>query len=118
SDQPKRRKRRGWGEGGVYQRSDGLWVGSVSLGYASDGKRRRRAVYAATKTEVQKELRKLQTQADARTLRDVGRLTVDEYISRWLETTARQRVHATTFQQYSDIANRHVIPLIGSVKLS
>jgi len=60
----KNRKRRGRGEGGIFQRGDGQWVGTVSLGYKADGKRRRKVVYGATKDEVAKKLRKLQTKAD------------------------------------------------------
>src|SRR5262245_53777709 len=38
-----RRKRRSRGEGSIYCRdSDGVWVGSVSLGIGNDGKRRRK----------------------------------------------------------------------------
>jgi hypothetical protein len=40
------RARRGRGEGGVFQReSDGLWAGTVSLGYDGTGNRKRRVVY-------------------------------------------------------------------------
>lgn len=50
------RKRRGRREGGIYQRADGLWVASVSLGYSPTGKRRRKVVYGKTKAEVQEKL--------------------------------------------------------------
>ena len=38
------RKRRGRGEGSIYQESDGRWVATISLGYRETGKRRRRKV--------------------------------------------------------------------------
>ncbi len=45
-------KRRGHGEGSVYQRSrDGRWCGVVDLGRGPDGKRRRRTVIALSRTE-------------------------------------------------------------------
>ena len=31
------RKRRGRGEGGIYQRTGGQWVGSLSMGYTAAG---------------------------------------------------------------------------------
>jgi integrase len=79
------RKRRGRGEGAIFQRADGQWVATVSLGYKHDGKRRRRTVYGATKEEVAKKLRKLQTKADAGRLRDADRLTLSDYLAAWLE---------------------------------
>jgi hypothetical protein len=45
--------RRGHGDDSVYfDAVNGYWVGSVSLGYSPDGKRRRRTVRGRTKTEV------------------------------------------------------------------
>ena len=41
-------KRRGNGEGGIYQReSDGKWCASVDLGFVN-GKRRRKVIYGKT----------------------------------------------------------------------
>jgi len=54
------RKRRGRGEGSISQRPDGVWEGSVSLGYDGEGKRRRKTVYGKIKAEVQDKLRELQ----------------------------------------------------------
>lgn len=57
-------KRRGRGEGAVYQRaSDGLWVGMLDLGIVG-GKRRRKTVYGRTKREVREELRTLRAARD------------------------------------------------------
>ena len=53
------RKRRGRGEGGIYQRSDGLWVASRSLGYDAQGKRVRKVAYGVTKAEAREALLKL-----------------------------------------------------------
>ena len=47
--------RRGNGEGNLYQRKDGLWVGRVSFGYAG-GKRRRKVVYGKTRREAAERL--------------------------------------------------------------
>src|SRR6202044_4072454 len=58
--------RRGHGEGSVYRdAANGTWVGAISLGWTSDGKRIRRKVTGRTKTEVRDKLKKLQAEADA-----------------------------------------------------
>jgi len=63
-------RRRGSGEGGVYQRaSDGRWVGVVDLGWI-DGKRRRRTVYGATRAEAVAKLDQLR--AERRAGRDLA----------------------------------------------
>ena len=40
--------RRGKGEGSIYRRRDGQWVGSADIGL-QNGRRRRKAVYGKTK---------------------------------------------------------------------
>lgn len=52
-------KRRGHGEGSIYRRNDGTWVGAADLG-SIGGKRQRKLVYAKTQAEVRKALRDLQ----------------------------------------------------------
>jgi integrase len=117
------RKRRGRSEGGIYKRaSDGRWVGSVSLGFGVDGdgklKRKRRVVYGTSKAEVAKELRKLQSSADAGALTESSRWTVAEFVSHWLEHVARPRVRATTYQRYEQLARLHVNVHLGGVQLA
>ncbi len=52
-------KRRGHGDGSIYQRNaDGRWVGVLDLGYRN-GKRSRRYVYASTRKEVAVRLERL-----------------------------------------------------------
>jgi integrase len=112
-----KRKRRGWSEGSIYQRADGRWVGSVSLGYDGQGKRKRRVVYGETKNDVAKELRKLQTSADAGAVAESGRLTLGEFVNHWLENTARPKVRPATFHRYEQIARLHVVAQLGGVQL-
>jgi hypothetical protein len=62
------RKRRGRGEGSIYQRDDGLWVAVIDLGRDAANKRRRKFVYGETKAEVQAKLLHMQQQDAAGTL--------------------------------------------------
>jgi integrase len=64
-------KRRGHGEGSVYQLPDGRWRGAVDLGWLN-GRRRRKYVTRRTRTEVAKALR------DFTALADSGRLSTSE----------------------------------------
>ena len=47
-----------------------------------------------------------------------GRQTVGEYLEDWLDTTAAQRNAARTVQGYRSIVEHHLVPSIGSVRLS
>jgi integrase len=111
------RARRGRGEGGVYQReSDGLWAGSVSLGYDASGARKRRTVYGNTKAEVLEKLRKLQGQAARGTLPDSKNLTVGQFLDVWLaavKPTVAPGTHATYEQHVRNL----IKPLLGGVRI-
>ena len=99
------RKRRGRGEGAIFQRKDGTWCASISLGHDANGKRQRRIVYCKNKAAVQEKLRGLQTAADLGTLPDVKSLTVgqlnsDNYISpsATIRIPQRTSVHVVSCQ--------------------
>jgi integrase len=112
------RKRRGRSEGSIYFReTDKQWVGSISLGYDGTGKRKRRVVYGATKQEVAEKLRQLQLKAISGTLSDVSRLTVGDYLQRWLDNTAKNKVRATTLERYEVLVRLHLKPNLGGVQL-
>ena len=53
------KNKRGDGEGTVFQRPDGRWVGVISLGFDVQGKRRRKTVYGLTQAEVIEKLNNL-----------------------------------------------------------
>jgi integrase len=108
------RKRRGRGEGSIYQRGDGTWCGSVSAGYNANGKRRRHTAYGKTKQEVQEKLRELQQNR----IPEVPRLTVKAFLTEWLETTVKPSRAASTYVRYEQVCRLHVVPHIGTVKLA
>lgn len=112
------RSRRGRGEGSVFRRKDGLWAGSLTVGYDANGRRRRRAVYGRTKAEILAKLARLQHQAVTGTLGDPQRLTMAAYLTRWLEDAARPAVRPTTHRRYGEVIRLHVAPAIGGVALA
>jgi hypothetical protein len=59
------KRRRGHGEGSVYQRRDGYWVASVEAGRYPNGKRRRARIVRRTKNAVLAELDDLQRRGAA-----------------------------------------------------
>ncbi len=105
--------RRSGGEGSVYWRSqDGRWVGAVQL----DG--RRRTVYGRTRAEAAAKLRAVLQQAQlAGHVPDAGRLTLADYLWQWL-AQAEERLRPTTQADYRIMAERHIIPRIGNVRLA
>jgi integrase len=111
------RKRRGRGEGSVFERDDGLWVGSISLGYTEAGKRKRKTVYGATKKEVLDELDRLRSEARVGNLPDAAGLTVGQLLDRWLESS-KATTETRTFEERKRLVNNHLRSRLGGLKLA
>jgi integrase len=111
------RKRRGRNEGGIFQRADGLWVGTLSLGYNAQGKRLRTTVYGATKKEAQEALRKLQNDTANGVDLTVEKLTVGDWLTRWL-TMIKPAVEPNTYLFYERQARIHIAPHLGQIQLA
>jgi len=109
-------KRRVRGEGSFSQRkSDGLWVGTVDLGWAG-GKRVRKSVSAKTRKAASAKFVKLK-----RDLEKSGGVTssstVEAWLNHWLDTIATERNRARTIQGYRGYINTWLIPYLGAHRL-
>lgn len=107
------RKRRGRGEGSIFKRKDGLWCASVSAGYNSTGRRRRRTVYGKTKTEVKEKLREVELEG----LIETTRVTVGEFLTRWLDMSVKPSLATATYVRYKSVIEGHIKPHIGGMRL-
>jgi len=114
----KKRKRRGNNEGSIFQRADGQWTATIAIGHDANGKRKRRTVYGKTRGEVAEKLTRLQGQKLDGTLCDDERLTVGEYLPRWLEDSARPTIKENTYDNYETMIRVHIAKHIGGVKLA
>lgn len=115
AEKPSRSRR---GDGSVYQRKDGKWVGEATVGRRADGARDRRFVYADTREEAQEKLRKLLHERDRGLLADPAKQTVGEFLASWLQDVAKPTVRPRTYDCYSDIVEQHIKPALGGVRLS
>ncbi len=112
------RARRGRSEGSVFFReTDKQWVGSISLGYDGNGKRKRRTVYGASKKEVQEKMRELQGDLGKGIFADAGVLRLADFLKGWLNNTASDKVQATSLAVYERSIRLHIVPVLGGVLL-
>lgn len=108
--------RRQRGEGSVYQRaSDGLWVGSIDLGWI-DGKRRRKTITARTQAAAIKKLREARKAIDAGQL-NTATLTVEKWVEHWLEHIAPTTRKPQVLRGDRSMVRAHILPQLGRIKL-
>ncbi|MEZ6035671.1 MAG: site-specific integrase [Planctomycetaceae bacterium] len=110
--------KRGTGEGTVFKRADGRWVGSVSLGFDQTGKRVRKVVYGKTQKEVNEKLDDLKQQRKHGAKAIVGKDTVEAYLQRWLDNDVEVNGEPKTLQEYEMATRLYVTPFIGHLKLA
>jgi hypothetical protein len=89
------------------------WTGTITVGWKPDGRRDRITVRGRTKTEVKDKLR-ARHQELAAGVRTPANYTVEQCLKDWLETLNTQAESTVTGYR---IMTRHLIELIGNVKL-
>lgn len=127
-------KRRGHGEGAIYQRHDhpdcpplvdgerrqhhcrGRWVGTVDLGHIG-GKRKRKTVYGRTRKEVAGKVSRLMEARRSHTL-VTGSVTVEAWLTHWLDEVCPERgTKPNTMKSYRSKVDRYIVPELGGIRL-
>lgn len=112
-------KKRGTGEGTVFQRADGRWVGTISLGFSEKtGKRQRKTIYGTSQAEVLQKLEDLKQQRKHGAKTILGKDTVAGYLQRWLDDDVMLNKAAKTYQEYEQTVRLYVLPFIGQIRLT
>lgn len=106
--------------GHIRKRGSGTWTVVVSLGTdPSTGKRKRKWISVrGTKNEAEQVLTKILAQRDTG-LEISGRNTrAREWFEHWVAEVLPKRVRPSTLAGYSSLVKNHLIPSLGSIKLS
>jgi hypothetical protein len=117
SGEKKPRARRGQGDDSIYKDGD-RWRGAISVGYGPDGKRVRKKVSGQTREEVAKKLRQLREQLDAGLPVPDDRLSVGDFLDRWLSVNLPGHVAPSTLDDYADTVRLHLRPGLGRKRLT
>jgi integrase len=101
--------------GHIRQRTRGSWEIKYDAGCdPATGKRRTRYMTVkGGKKAAQQELRRLLGAVDEGRVVEPSKLTVAEYLERWLDEHAKHEVSAKTFERYSELLRLHATPVIG-----
>ncbi len=96
------------GEGSVVKRKDGRWCAAYTL----NGKRH--YMYGKTRKEVVAKLRETLTESDGAYYPDIS---VEDYLTRWLETSVKASVRARTYERYESVCRVLIISHVGDKRL-
>jgi integrase len=104
------------GEGTIFWHEEKkCYRGDISLGYTPSGKRRRKTVYGPTIADVQDKFKKLRAELE-NGVEAPAKYTVRDAVRDWLTRGLIGR-DPRTIEKNRILAETHVIPLLGAVKL-
>lgn len=107
-------------KGHLRERGKGNWWAVLDIGRDPETGRRRQKWHklAATgKRQAQQELSKLLADLAGGTYVEPGKLTLGEYLERWLQDYAKVNTSAQTAQRYEVIVRHHLIPALRTIRL-
>jgi integrase len=112
----KKHKRRADGDGAIYPIPDGTFRGAVTVGYdAKTGKRQRKYIRGKSEEEVRTKLRKLLPDSSNRLVNTPERITVEQWLRRYVEYRALD-VRPNTRTKHKFLLSK-IVPVLGDVLL-
>lgn len=104
--------------GQIVPRGKRTFLVRVYLGRDANGKRDYFSqTVRGSKKDAQTVLNKLLHDKDMGALVEPARMSLDEYLDHWLETSVKPRVREGTHQEYTATLRRNVRPILGAKKL-
>ena len=102
----------------IRKRTDGRWEGRITVGHTSDGKPIYRSVLANTQSELMPKLNALKETYAGVELTEDSRMTLGEWLDKWLTEYVSLAVRESTLEAYRDLANNQIKRFIGDKQLS
>ncbi len=116
-----RGKKRAPGEGSVYQRGDGRWVASRTVGTTAAGHPRRLQAYGRTQAEARRKLEEkveeLGGVAAARALPRAAAVTLAAWAATWLKLIAEDGLKPLSLTTFERVLRLHILPTLGQRQL-
>ncbi|MFC1847669.1 tyrosine-type recombinase/integrase, partial [Chloroflexota bacterium] len=106
--------------GHIVQRAKnkGTWSIVIELDKDATGKRRQKWVtFQGSHTEASKRLTELLHQLDTGSYIQPGKITVAEYLERWLTEYVKPNLSPKGYERYESISRVHLIPALGKIVL-
>lgn len=106
--------------GSIIKRSKSSYTIVLNLGTdPHTGKRKQQWVSVrGTKKEAEKRLAELLHQLDTGTFMKPGKITLGEYLEKWLKEYAKPNLSPRGFERYQGISAKHLAPELGSILLT
>ena len=99
----------------IYKRKDGRWEGRYIIGHKPNGQTKYASVYGKTYTEAKEKLNR--KKGDRLRFLPSCSMTVQAVMEMWLSLRAAD-VKDSSYQRYKMLIDKHILPLIGGIRLN
>lgn len=111
-------RKRGHGEGSIYQLPNGNWRAQVTIGRdAATGRLIRKSITGKTRQEVSRKMTDLLSKVQAGNYIEPSSMTVEQWFGDWLEGR-RPHIEEKTYKGHELMIRRHIVPTFGKVRLA
>jgi integrase len=102
-------------KGHITKRSPGSWSIVINLGKDETGKRRQKwyTFHCQKKGDAEAEMARILHELATGSAIETKRMSVADYLERWLEDYAKPSVSPRTFEIYTYMVRKHIIPGLG-----
>jgi len=105
-------------KGHVRKRGTQSWAVVFDLGRDENGKRKQKWFSVkGTKRDAEREMARLVHELNTGSYIEPSRMSVGEYLDRWLADHAKQTVSGKTFERYAEIVSKNLKPGLGHIHL-
>lgn len=109
--------RRSNGEGSIYRRSNGTWVGTISFGRDENGGLKRKSFSGKTKIELLTKMNEFRSSLINNTYLEPKKVTVKQWLNDWLVNYKSIKLKPTTYDCYEYFVNNKISPFLGDILL-
>ena len=110
--------RRGRGDGTLFKRADGYWVGGIEMPPGPDGKRRLKRIVRKSRNDAVAELRKLKKDLDAGRITGARSTTLERWLDYWLtDILPHRNIKPGTVESYESTVRNGIVPRLGTKRL-
>jgi len=106
------------GDGALFKRADGYWVGGVELAPGPDGRRRVKRVVRKSRNDCMSALRDLRRDLDAGRITGAPSTSVARWLAYWeSDILPHRKIVPSTIYGYSGTVRNHIVPHLGAKRL-
>ena len=109
--------KRDYGSGSISQQKNGMWTARLYVGLGADGKRKVKAFYGKTKSEVRKKLTEFKNEKEDYSQNNAYKMYISDYMMNWLETVKKVALKPTSYDRLRLTIESNVIPSIGHLQM-